>query len=60
MKFTLEFVVGIAYIGVMVGIAWNSVGQISPPGPYPWHLPLAMLVVTGGPFILGYIAGKRS
>lgn len=61
MKFNLQFILGIAYITIMIGLAWGNVGQMSgPPKPYPWWLPFSMLAICGVPFILGYLAGKNS
>ncbi len=61
MRYSIEFVVGIAYITLMVGMAWMNVGDPSGPSePFPWWLPLTMLAVCGFPFLLGYLAGKNS
>ncbi len=61
MRFNLEFIIGIAYIALMVGMAWGEVGNLSGPAEfYPLWLPLIMLVVCGAPFFFGYLAGKNS
>lgn len=61
MKFTIDFIVGIGYIAFMVGLAWVQVGEMSGPSePYSWWLPLTMLGVCGFPFLLGFLAGRKS
>ena len=61
MRLSIEFVVGMIYIALMVGITWGQVGQMSGPStPYPWWLPLVMLLVSAFPFLLGFLAGKNS
>ena len=48
------------YIGFMVGIAVNSVGQLTdPPHPIPWWIPLMMFAVITIPAWLGYLIGKE-
>lgn len=60
-RFTFEFVVGIGYIAVWVGLAWAKVGELpTSSGVYPWWIPIAMLATVGIPFFLGYFAGKNS
>lgn len=59
MRFNIEFVLGIAYIAGMVGIAWAHVGELSGPSePFSWWLPIGMLTLCGFPFVLGYLAGR--
>jgi len=61
MKFNTEFVVGIAYVAIMVGMAWGQVGEMSGPAePFSWWLPIIIAIVCGFPFLLGFLAGKNS
>jgi len=62
MKTNVSFVMGIAFIALVVGMAWwASVGRLSDvSGPYPWWLPITVLGVCGFPFLMGYLAGKDS
>ena len=60
MKFNLEFVLGIGYIALMIGVGWASIGTMpNTEGPYPWYMPVAMGVTVGFPFYLGFLAGKN-
>ena len=59
MRFNMFFVIGIAYISVFIGHAWYSVGTMSGPSePFPWYMPLLVLVAVGTPFFIGYFAGR--
>lgn len=59
MRFNKEFILGIAYIAIMVGITIGQVGEMpGEPEPYSWWLPIGIGFICGVPFWLGYLAGK--
>ncbi len=59
-KLSLEFVVGIGFICMWMGVAYESIGETIPAGSYSWYLPFLIAVALGFPFILGILAGRKS
>lgn len=53
-------IICIAYIAFITGMAVSAVGRMpeSPPEPYSWWLPLAILSIMIAPATTGYLAGR--
>jgi hypothetical protein len=61
-KFNIEFVLGVACITFMVGLAVSDVGTMpaNKGEPYGWDLPFMIGIIMGGIFFLGYRAGRNN
>ena len=59
MKYSLEFILGIVYITIWVGMAIGTVGQINTPSVYSWELPIVVFIIFLVPFYFGIMAGRK-
>ena len=61
-KFNKYTTSGLIYIAFFVGLATSDVGNIPTDcsEPFPWYVPIGILLMTGLPFVLGYQGGKES
>lgn len=57
----IEKLIAVAYIALITGITFESVGKIPTQSlePYSSMLPLKMFVFLAIPYVLGYFAGKK-
>jgi hypothetical protein len=60
-KLNYEFVAGVAYINFLVGMAVTMVGNPpSAPERIGWDMPVKVFIVLTFPFIMGFMAGKKT
>ena len=49
-----------AWLSFWMGIAVSAVGKMSgPSAPYPWYLPISMMIILVPNFVFGFYAGKQ-
>ena len=60
MNANYEFVLGVAWVAYVIGVAAASVGTQSTPVVYEWHFPFLIGMVFGGTFLLSIVAGRKS
>jgi hypothetical protein len=61
MRVNAFVVVGVLWVGLFAILAWRDVGTLYCETPYVLEFEIVPLVVlvTGFPFVIGYLAGRR-
>jgi len=61
MKFSIDFVVGVAYIAFVLGSSVMMVGTMPTPrtAPYEWYTPIQITLIVAMPFVLGFMSGRK-